>query len=103
MVAVAIMAITATLIAHHLGFFDALLSILTKVLKCYKCCTFWVVLSSLLSTLICTPKNVLIAVVIAFAAAYLSHWIMLLFGELNILYNKLWQRQEKRRTKRREK
>ena len=101
MVAVAIMAITATLIAHHLGFFDALLSILAKVLKCYKCCTFWVVLSSLLSTLICTPKNVLTAVVIAFAAAYLSHWIMLLFGELNILYNKLWQKQEKRRTKRR--
>ena len=99
MVAVAIMAITATLIAHHLGFFDALLSILTKVLKCYKCCTFWVVLSSV----ICTQKNVLIAIVIAFAAAYLSHWIMLLFGELNIIYNRLWQRQEKRRTKRREK
>ena len=93
------MAITATLIAHHLGFFDALLSILSKVLKCYKCCTFWVVLSSL----ICTQKNVLTAIVIAFAAAYLSHWIMLLFGELNIIYNKLWQRQEKRRTKRREK
>ena len=99
MVAVALMAITATLIAHHLGFFDALLSILSKVLKCYKCCTFWVVLSSL----ICTQKNVLTAIVIAFAAAYLSHWIMLLFGELNIIYNKLWQRQEKRRTKRREK
>ena len=102
MVAVAIMAITATLIAHHLGFFDAVLSIITKVLRCYKCCTFWVVLSSLLSSLNCTPKNVLIAVVIAFAAAYLSHWIMLLFGELNIIYNRLWLRQEKRRIKMRE-
>jgi hypothetical protein len=100
MVAVAIMAITATLIAHHLGFFDALLSILTKVLKCYKCCTFWVVICTLLYY---NNSRVLTAVVIAFAAAYLSHWIMLLFGELNIIYNRLWQKQEKRRTKRREK
>jgi hypothetical protein len=98
MVAVAIMAITATLIAHHLGFFDALLSILSKVLKCYKCCTFWVVLCTLLYY---NSSRVLAAVVIAFAAAYLSHWIMLLFGELNMIYNRLWERQEKRRTKRR--
>ena len=97
MVAVAILAMTATLLAHHLGFFDALLSILAKVLKCYKCCTFWVVLAVLLYLY----NNILLGTVIAFAAAYLSHWIMLLFGELNILYNKLWQKQEKRRTKRR--
>lgn len=96
MVAVAILAITATLLAHHLGFFDALLSILAKVLKCYKCCTFWVVSA----ILIYLYENILLSMVIAFAAAYLSHWIMLLFGELNIIYDTIWQEQEKRRISR---
>ena len=95
MLAVAVLAMTATLLAHHLGFFDAVISVLSQVGECYKCCTFWVVLWVLLYLY----REVLTATVIAFCAAYSSHWIMLLFGELNIIYNKIWQSQEKRRRK----
>lgn len=96
MLAVALLAMTATLIAHHLGFFDAVITVLSKVGECYKCCTFWVVLWVLLYIY----REPLSATVIAFCAAYCSHWVMLLFGELNIIYNKLWQNQEKRRRRR---
>lgn len=95
MVLVAIIATVITTLAHHLGFFDAVRSISDKVLKCYKCCTFWVTLTSLI-LMCCSP---LYAVAVAFAAAYLSNWIALIWGELNIIYMRLWQKQENRRNK----
>lgn len=95
MLAVALLAMTATLLAHHLGFFDAVIAVLSKVGECYKCCTFWVVLWVLLYMY----REPLSATVIAFCAAYCSHWVMLIFGELNIIYNNIWQNQEKRRRK----
>ena len=96
MVVCAILAVIATTLAHHLGFFDALLGILTKVLKCYKCCTFWVVLCVIMYIY----KGIIAGLITALCAAYLSHWVMLLWGELNLLYNKVWQNQEKRRNSR---
>lgn len=95
MLAVAVLAMTATLIAHHIGFFEAVLSVISQVLECYKCCTFWTVLWLLLYLY----QEPLYAVVVAFCAAYSSHWIMLILGELNILYNKIWESQEKRRNR----
>ena len=93
MVAVAILAVVATTLAHHMGFFDAINSIVTKVLRCYKCCTFWVVLG----VLAYIYDGVIAVLITAFCAAYLSHWLMLLWGELQILYNKVWINQNKRR------
>lgn len=95
MLAVALLAMIATLLAHHLGFFDALIAVLSKVGECYKCCTFWVVIWVLLYIY----REPLSATVIAFCTAYCSHWIMLFLGELNIIYNKIWQSQEKRMRK----
>lgn len=95
MVATAIIAMVVTLTAHHLGFFDAMLSVASKIAKCYKCCTFWVVFG----ISVYRYRMPLESATIAFAVAYLSHWAMLIFGELNIIYGKIWQKQNDRRNR----
>ena len=96
MIAVAIIATVVTVLAHHLGFFDTLLEVVTKIATCYKCCTFWVTLSLVLAIF----QKPLHAVAVAFAAAYASHWVMLVLWQMNDVYTEVWERQNRNHRKR---
>lgn len=97
MIAVAIIATVVTVLAHHLGFFDTLIEVATKIATCYKCCTFWVTLTIVLIIF----RKPLESVAVAFAAAYASHWVMLVLWHFNNVYKELWERQNKNKRQKR--
>jgi hypothetical protein len=74
-------------IAVHLGLSAAIGKVLTKVLSCPKCLTFW----CSLVLLIMFGCNIFIAVVLSLLGAYTSSWFALLLVKLNQKYNELWQ------------
>jgi hypothetical protein len=75
-------------IAVHLGLSVAIGKIVTKILSCPKCLTFW---SSLL-LLYLFGCNIFVAVVLSLLSAYIANWFALLLIRLNQKYNELWQR-----------
>lgn len=75
-------------IAVHLGLSVAIGKVLTKILSCPKCLTFW----SCLGILFLCGCNIFIAVVLSLLGAYVSSWFALLLIKLNQKYNELWQR-----------
>lgn len=94
-----ILAMIVAVLAYHLGFFDAALSVVSKIARCSKCATFWTTFA-VLTFIYRKPAE---AIVIAFFLAYASYWVLLIFGEIDLINNYLWQNQEKRRQKRNEK
>jgi hypothetical protein len=95
-VATGIIAMLITLIAYHLGFFDAILSVASKIAKCGKCATFW----TTFAVLTFTYRRPVAAIVVAFLVAYVSYWVLLIFGEIDLIYDYLWENQQKRRQRR---
>jgi len=93
MAAAGIIAAFITLLAYHLGFFDAALSVVSKIAKCGKCATFW----GTFLVLTFMYRRPVAAIVVAFLAAYASYWVLLFLGEIDMLYDELWRNQEKRR------
>jgi len=75
-------------IAVHLGLSVAIGKIVTKILSCPKCLTFW---SSMLF-LYLFGCNIFIAVVLSLLGAYIANWFALLLTKLNQKYYELWQR-----------
>lgn len=78
-------------IAVHLGLSVAIGKILTKILSCPKCLTFW----SSLCLLYLLNCNLVIAVLLSLLGAYLSGWFALIIVKLNKKYEELWQRLNK--------
>ena len=91
MVMTALMAMMAAVLAQHLGLSEAVAKVVSKILKCPRCLSFWTVLSSL----VILGHDPFIAVGLSILMAYLSIWSGLLLIRLNDLYEKLWQRLRK--------
>lgn len=91
MILTALIVMIASLLAQHLGLTDAVSKILTKILKCPRCLSFWAVLAVLL-WLRC---NLIIAMGLSILMAYLSVWIGMLLVLASKLYDRLWQKNEK--------
>ena len=90
-IAIAAVSMAVASMAHQLGFVEKAYAVCGDIAKCPMCTTFWVTLP-LLVTLGCRPLE---AVVLSFAAAYLSNWFGLLLWTLSKIYDDLWQRQRR--------
>ena len=90
MIWIALIVMIASLFAQHLGLTDAVSKVLTKILKCPRCLSFWAVLAVLL-WLRC---NLIIAIGLSILMAYLSVWTGLLLVLASKLYDRLWQKNE---------
>lgn len=90
MVVIALIVMMTAVMAQHLGLSDAVAKVVSKVLKCPRCLSFWTVLF----VLVMLGCDLIIAMGLSVLMAYLSIWIGLLLGKLNDLYDKLWRRKE---------
>lgn len=87
--AMLIMIVTTT--AVHLGLPDAIAKVISKVMRCHKCLTFWLTLI----VLTFLDTNIFIAALLSIFTAYMSNWFALLLNALFKLYNRLWERLNK--------
>ena len=90
MLATALIAMAMAILAHHLGLSEAISKVISKVLKCPRCLSFWTVLL----VLVLHGYNVFFAIGLSLLMAYLAIWSELLLGFLNQLYEKLWQKRK---------
>jgi hypothetical protein len=88
---VALIAMVVAVFAHHLGLSEAIAKVVSKVARCPKCLTFWLVLL----VLMITCENTIVAISLSLLCAYLSNWVGLLLMWLNKVYNKVWERLNK--------
>lgn len=91
MLATALIVMIVAVLVQHLGLSEAIAKVVSKILKCPRCLSFWTVLFALL-VLGC---DIVIAVGLSVLMAYLSIWIGLPLGMLNDLYERLWQKRRK--------
>ena len=87
----ALIAMLVATLAHHLGLSEAVAKVVSKILKCPRCLTFWIVLFVLFAL----GCNILIAIGLSLLMAYCSIWTELLLGALNKLYERLWREKRK--------
>lgn len=85
LIAIAVM-MSAT-IAVHLGLPQAIWSVAGKVCKCHKCLSFW----ATLGVLIWLHYDIVTAMLLSVAMAYLSNWFGVLLVWLNRKHTELWQ------------
>lgn len=90
MLATALIAMAMATLSHHLGLSEAMSKVISKVLKCPRCLSFWTVLL----VLVLHRYNVFFAIGLSLLMAYLAIWSELLLGYLNQLYEKLWQKRK---------
>lgn len=88
---VALVAMVVAVLACHLGLSEAIAKVVSKVARCPKCLTFWLVLL----VLMVTCENTIVAISLSLLCAYLSNWVGLLLMWLNKVYNKVWERLNK--------
>lgn len=92
MVKTALIVMMAATLAQHLGLSEAVAKVVSKILKCPRCLSFWTVLF----VLVILDHDPVIAVGLSILMAYLSIWSGLLLIKLNDLYERLWQKQKTR-------
>lgn len=80
------------ILGQHLGLFEAISKIALKISQCPKCSTFW----GCLIILLFSGDNPIIAIFLSIIAAYMSYWVGLLLLLLNQLYNKIWERLQRK-------
>lgn len=93
MVATALMVMVAAVVAQHLGLSDAVAKVSGKVLRCPRCLSFWTVLF----VLTYLGNDVVPAVGLSLAMAYLSEWVSIPLVMLNDLFDYLWQKANRKR------
>lgn len=88
---VALVAMIVAVLACHLGLSEAIAKVVSKVARCPKCLTFWLVLL----VIMVSCDNTIVAITLSLLCAYLSNWLGLLLMWLNKTYNKVWERLNK--------
>ena len=91
MVVTALIVMMTAVVAQHLGLSDAVAKVISKILKCPRCLSFWTVLF----VLVILGCDLFVAIGLSVLMAYLSIWSGLLLMMLNDLYDRLWQRVRK--------
>lgn len=91
MVLIALAVMVVATIAQHLGLTEAVTRILSRIARCPKCCTFWLVMV----VLIYEGYDPLLTAFTALISAYLSLWFAVVLYQISIFYNRLWQRVRK--------
>ena len=87
-VGIAILAMIVATTASHLGLPQAIAKVMSKILGCHKCLSFWLTLT--IMWYIDCPA--IYAVSLSLLAAYASNWFVLVLIQLNKWYEELWQK-----------
>ena len=90
-VGIAMLTMVVATVAVHLGLPEAIAKVVSKVMQCHKCMSFWLTLI----VLTILGADILVAALLSICAAYASNWFALLLIVLHKLYNRLWQRLNK--------
>ena len=93
MVWIALLVMMCACVAQHLGLSEAIANIILKIAKCPKCMSFW----SVLLVLLAADCNIFMVVVLSLPMAYLSHWFNLVLFSFTRLYDRIWQRIQRKR------
>ena len=96
-IVIAIAVMMSATIAVHLGLPQAVWSVAGKVCKCHKCLSFWATLTALWWA----ECNIVAAILLSLAMAYLSNWFGILLVWLNHKHTDLWQKINRKWTPRR--
>lgn len=92
MLVTALVAAFVALLSQHLGLMQEFARIFTKISRCPKCTTMWVTLG----VLILCGYEILVAAALSLIMAYLSYWLGLILIIFQAIYNKLWQRLQRK-------
>lgn len=84
--------IAATLIVN-LGLGEAIARVSGKILQCPLCLSFWGTMAALLYS----GADIIVTVVLSILMAYLSNFFGIVLMILNQLYDKLWQRNNRKK------
>lgn len=85
-----VMLVLSATLANHLGLVEAVERVIRcrlPIVDCPKCCSFWSVLAYTLLTG-CEP---IASVAVSFVSAYAAVWLVLLYGYIDTLYNKIYE------------
>lgn len=93
MFAIALITMFCATLAQHLGLGEAVMRVAIKVSRCPKCLSFWMVLFVLLLH----NTKPLIAMGLSLICSYLSNWVGLILMKLAKIYEKIWQKVNKKR------
>lgn len=87
-VGIAMLTMVVATLAVHLGLPDAIAKVISKVMQCHKCLSFW----STLIVLTYLGADIIIAALLSIFAAYMSNWFAMLLVMFNKLSEKIWER-----------
>lgn len=87
MMLIASIAMIVAVLAHHLGLSEAVARVVSKIARCPKCLTFWIVLL----VLAVSGENTIVAIALSLFCTYLSNWFGLLLMWLGKVYGKVWE------------
>ena len=96
---IAMLVMAVATLAVHLGLPEAISVVVSKVSQCHKCMSFW----STFIVLSCLGADIVTAALLSVIAAYLSTWAAVLLIVINHLYERLWQRVNQPRNRKRSK
>lgn len=86
-----VMLMVCCVLANHLGLIEAVEKFIEHkipILNCIKCSTFWICL--LYSLFL--GGGIIVSVMISFALAYAAIWLELVFGLIDVAYEKAYKR-----------
>ena len=84
---------TGVTIACHLGLTEAISKVLSKIMVCSMCSTFW----ACIVTLVISGHDPINAAIVSVIAAYASNWLTFVLITLQEKYNEIWQRLENKK------
>ena len=88
-IAIALMVAATT--AVHMGLPQEIAKVITKIMGCHKCLTFWTCLIGI--TIAGEP--LWSALLLSLLAAYASNWFAILLIMINNIYEKVWKKVRK--------
>lgn len=91
-VGIAILTMMVVTVAAHLGLPQAISEVVSKVCECHKCLSFW----STLIVVMYFERDIFVAVLLSITAAYISNWFAVLLIVLHKIYERLWERVNKK-------
>ena len=89
---IAICAAMSAVLMQHLGLCEAVAEIVGKIAKCHVCCCFW----GTLAALVYSDCGIIAAISLSIVMAYLSNYFCLVLIVMQKLYEKIWQRINKK-------
>lgn len=93
MVWIAICAAISAVLMQHLGLCEAIAEVIGKIARCHVCCCFWLTLAALLYS----GCEIIAAISLSIIMAYLSNYFGILLMLTQKIYEKLWQKINKKK------